>query len=182
MLVDPMSALPNAPQPSPDPTGLTVVPNVTTPPRRSRGPIYFIFIVLITGAAWYLRPQQEKSSKTAGVQTVRAIRGTVSATRRVAGSITASRFSNIVVPVLQAPDSGRGLTLTYLAGSGHLVNEGDLNAEIDGQDMKDHLDDVEAQVIQFDLDVKKKQSVQTAQMEAMLQHVRAARAELLKAK
>src|SRR5438067_11644578 len=116
MLVDSMSALANAPQASPDPTGLTIVPNVPASPKRSRGPIYFIFIVLIAGTAWYLRPRQEKTSKTAGVQTVRAVRGTVASTRRVSGSITASRFANIVVPVLQAPDTGRGLTLTYLAG------------------------------------------------------------------
>jgi HlyD family secretion protein len=174
-----MSALANAPLPSPELPRLSTVP---APPRRSKGPIYFFVIVLIAGAAWYLRPQQEKTSKTAGVHTVRAVRGTIASTRRVAGSITASRFANIVVPVLQAPDTGRGLTLTYLAGSGGFVKEGELLAEIDGQDMKDHLDDVEAQVSQFDLDIKKKQSVQAAQMEAMLQRVRSARAELLKAK
>jgi HlyD family secretion protein len=177
-----MSALPTLPQPSPEKTGLSALANVPTPPKRSRGPIYFLVMVLIAGAAWYFRPQQGKTSKTASVQTVRAVRGTVASTRRVAGSITARRFANIVVPVLQAPDTGRGLTLTYLASSGHLVNEGDLIAEIDGQDMKDHLDDVEAQVVQFDLDIKKRQSVQAAQREAMLQRIRATRGELLKAK
>jgi len=126
-----MSPLPSSPQPVHQTPQLSAVP---APPRRGKGPIYFLVIVLMAGAAWYLRPQQEKASKTAGIHTVKAVRGTVASTRRVAGSITASRFANIVVPVLQAPDTGRGLTLTYLADSGHVVNEGDLIAEIDGQD------------------------------------------------
>src|SRR5437899_5755924 len=126
-----MSAFPNIPQPSPEIPSLSILPVVPPPPRRNRGPIYFFFIVLIAGAIWYLRPQQEKSSKTVGIRTVKPIRGTVASTHRVSGSITASRFANIVVPLLQAPDTGRGLTLTYLADSGSLIKEGDLLAEID---------------------------------------------------
>src|SRR5438105_4361018 len=99
MLVASMSALANAPQPSPDSAGLSIVPDIPAPPKRSRAPIYFGLIVLIAGAAWYLRPQQEKTLKTAGIHTVRAVRGTVASTRRVAGSITAGRFANIVVPL-----------------------------------------------------------------------------------
>src|SRR5947207_847139 len=151
-----MSAFPTSPQPSPETPSLSLLPLAPPPPRHSRGPIYFFFIVLIAGGAWYLRPEQEKSSKTAGIRTVKPVRGTVASTHRVSGSITASRFSNIVVPLLQAPDTGRGLTLTYLADSGSYVKEGDLLAEIDGQDMKDHLDDVEAMVAQFDLEINKK--------------------------
>ncbi|HXA52990.1 MAG TPA: HlyD family efflux transporter periplasmic adaptor subunit, partial [Candidatus Acidoferrum sp.] len=57
-----------------------------------------------------------------------------------------------------------------------------LLAEIDAQDMRDHLDDVEAQVVQADLDIKKKKTVQVAQMEAMRQRLRSARADMLKAR
>jgi multidrug efflux pump subunit AcrA (membrane-fusion protein) len=79
---------------------------------------------------------------------VRAIRGVIQATRRLAGSITARRFMNIGAPVLQAPDTGRGLTLIFLAASGTRVKEGELIAQIDAQDIQDHLVDVEASVSQ----------------------------------
>jgi multidrug resistance efflux pump len=128
------------------------------------------------------RPNQEKAPKTAVVATAKAVRGSIARMRRVAGSITASRFANVTVPILQAPETGRGMTLTYLATSGSIVKKGDLLAEIDAQDMRDHLDDVEAQVVQADLDIKKKKTVQVAQMEAMRQRLRSARADMLKAR
>jgi biotin carboxyl carrier protein len=160
------------------------VPKLVPAPERPRGkgPIFFFLILITAVAFWYFRPQQEKPSKTAAVSTIKPVRGALESTRRIAGSVTAGRFANITVPILQAPDSGRGLTLTFLASSGSLVKEGDLLAEIDAADMKDHVDDLEAQVDQFELDIRKRKSVQVAQMEAMLQRIRVARAELLKAK
>src|SRR5215471_20646 len=173
-----MAAFPSSPQPS------TEAPKLVPAPERprSKGPIFFFLILFTAAAIWYFRPQQEKPSKTAAVSTIKPVRGAIESTRRIAGSVTAGRFANVTVPILQAPDSGRGLTLTYLASSGSLVNEGDLLAEIDAADMKDHLDDVEAQVNQFELDIKKRKTVQVAQMEAMLQRIRVAKAELLKSK
>ena len=49
----------------------------------------------------------------------------------------------VAAPVLQAPDTGRGLVLTYLAESGTHVNEGAVVAIIDNQKIVDHLDDVQ---------------------------------------
>lgn len=141
-----------------------------------------MLVLFVAGAVWYFRPQQEKAPPTAAIRTAKAVRGSLTRTRRVTGSITASRFANVTVPILQAPESGRGMTLTYLAESGSMVKKGDLLAEIDAQDMRDHLDDVEAQVIQADLDIKKKKTVQVAQMEAMRQRLRSARADMLKAR
>src|SRR5262249_53689982 len=69
-----------------------------------------------------------------------------------------------------------------LASNGSIVKEGQLLAEIDAADMKDHLDDVEAQVSQAELDIKKRQTVQLAEMEALRQRIRVAKAELLKSK
>src|SRR5262249_53766993 len=65
---------------------------------------------------------------------------------------------------------------------GSMVKEGDLLAEIDSQDMRDHLSDVEAMVEQADLDLEKRKSVMTAQFEAIRQRVRVARGEMLKAR
>lgn len=174
-----MAALPSSP---PNHGGAPLLVPVPAPPPRSKGPIFFIVILLIAGAAWYLRPQQQKTRQADIVRTVKVIRGSLAATRRVPGSITASRFANVTVPILQAPESGRGMTLTYLAASGSMVKKGDLLAEIDSQDARDHLDDVEAMVVQADLDIAKRKSVQVAQMEAMKQRLRSARADMLKAR
>jgi len=174
-----MAASPSTPAPGPSSPRLVPAPDR---PPRSKGPIYFFVILLIGGAAWFFRPRHEKPGRTATLPTVKAVRGAVVATRRLAGSITAGRFANITIPKLQAPDTGRGLTLTYIVPSGSMVKEGDLLAEIDAQDMRDHLDDVEAMVNQAALDIKKKKTVQIAQMEALRQKLRSARANLLKAR
>src|SRR5689334_23306800 len=112
-----MSAFPSAPQPSPEPLKLVAEP----PRKRGKGPIFILVILLLAGAAWFLRPQPEKTPKTASVRTVKPVRGALERTRRVAGSISASRYATVVVPVLQAPESGRGLTLTFITPSGSLV-------------------------------------------------------------
>src|SRR5205085_5682932 len=108
--------------------------------------------------------------------------GTLAPTRRIAGSITAQRFSTITAPILQAPDTGRAMTLTFLADSGSHVKEGDLLAEIDAQDMKDHLDDVDAMVVQAQLEIDGRKALQVARMESLRQRLRVTKAEWEKAK
>jgi len=173
-----MSAFATSPQPTPE--GPRAIPDPKPP--RNKGPLFVFLVLLIAGAVWYFRPQEEKPVKTAAVRTVHPVRGSIESTRRIAGSITAGRFANITVPILQAPDTGRGMTLMHLAASGSLVREGDLLAEIDAQDMRDHLDDVEASLRQAELDMKKLKTVQLAQMEALRQKLRSTRGDLLKAK
>jgi len=169
--------------PSPRPaTGAPVLVPAPPPQPRSKTGIFILLIVMAAAAFWYFRPNQEKAAPRSAVPTMKALRGRIAGTRRIAGSIEAERFANITVPLLQAPETGRGMTLTYLASSGSLIKKGDVLVEIDAQDMRDHLDDVEAQVLQSELDIKKKKTVQIAQMEALRQKVRSARAEMLKAK
>src|SRR5690349_12634658 len=117
-----MAAFPSSPQPAP---GTPVLVPAPAPPPRSKGPVYFFVFLLVAGALWYFRPQQQKTPKNAVIPTVKAVKGAIESTRRVAGSITASRFANITIPVLQAPDTGRGMTLTELASSGSMVKKGD---------------------------------------------------------
>src|SRR5258708_37138542 len=50
------------------------------------------------------------------------------------------------------------------------------------KDMKDPLDGVEASLDQLGLDLKKQKSVQVAQMEALQQKLRSAKADILKAR
>ena len=149
-----MAALPGTPPPStPAPRLVPARP----PAPRTSGYIYFIVILLLAGTVWYFRPQRQRQPNTVVTQTVKALRGSIEATRRIAGSITATRFANVTAPILQAPETDRGLTITYLAPSGSMIKKGDLLAELDSQAMRDHLDDVEAMVVQTGLDIKKRQ-------------------------
>jgi multidrug efflux pump subunit AcrA (membrane-fusion protein) len=141
-----------------------------------------LLAMVVLAAAWILRPQPGKTAVAPSISTVRAIRGVIQATRRLAGSITARRFMNIGAPVLQAPDTGRGLTLIFLAASGARVKEGELIAQIDAQDIQDHLVDVEASVSQGKLDIARRKAQLVAQMEGLNQRLRVARATWEKAK
>jgi len=116
------------------------------------------------------------------LRTVKAVRGALARTLRLTGSIAATRYANIAAPILRAPDTGRGLVLIYVPRFGAMVRKGDVLARIDGQAMKDHLDDVEAAVDQTEMDLKKLRSQQIAAREALEQSVRAARADWEKAK
>jgi multidrug efflux pump subunit AcrA (membrane-fusion protein) len=138
--------------------------------------------VAVLAAAWMFRPQPQKTAAAPTVPTVRAARGVIQNTRRLAGSISAGRFMNIGAPVLQAPDTGRGLTLTFLASSGSHVKEGDLIAEIDAQDIKEHLIDVESTISQAKLDIARRKAQLVAQMEGLSQRLRVAKATMERAK
>jgi biotin carboxyl carrier protein len=152
------------------------------PPSPPRWPIYVLLSAIAVAAAWYLRPQPKKSAAAASVSTTRVTRGVIRNTRRVAGSISARRFVNIGAPVLQAPDQGRGLTLIFLAESGTHVKEGQIIAEIDSQDIQDHLIDVEANLSQALLDIARRKAQLIAQMEGLNQRLRVAKATWERAK
>ena len=170
-----MSASLNAPWIEPEaPRKLPA--QVTQPPRKPRRWPYFMLGALaLAGAAWYLRPQPRRVA-SAGVATAKVARGVIHTTRRITGSITAGRFVNVGAPVLQAPDTGRGLTLTFLAESGTRVKKGDMVAQLDAQAIKDHLTDVESTIVQAKLDLDRRKAQLVAQMEGLNQRLREAKA------
>ena len=176
-----MSASPNTPWISPE--GAPRHPAKLIKPPESRGlwPLYVLLALAVLGAAWLLRPQPRKSVAPS-VTTIRAARGVIQNTRRLAGSITARRFVNIGAPVLQGPDTGRGLTLIFLAASGTHVKEGEIVAEIDSRDIQDHLVDVEATLSQAKLDIARRKALLVAQIEGLNQRLRVARATMEKAR
>ena len=171
-----MSASPNSTwiqpeRPHPNPANL-----VRPPASPVRWPIYVGLALVAAAAAWWLRPQPRKTVAAPSISTFRATRGVIQNTRRIAGSISARRFVNIGAPVLQAPDTGRGLTLIFLAASGTRVKQGQIIAQIDGQDIQDHLVDVEAGVSQGKLDIARRKAQLVAQMEGLNQLLRVAKA------
>lgn len=145
-------------------------------PKRGAGPIIAIILLLAGAAAWQLRPRSD-AKPVLVLRTVKAVRGALQRTLRVSGSVSATRFSNIFAPIVQAPDFGRGLVLIKLSTNGSPVKEGEVIAEIDGQSVKDHLDDVQAMVNQSALDMRRVRAIQQSRHEAMEQQIRAAKAE-----
>src|SRR5664280_623092 len=174
-----MSASPNSPWIPPERPLSLPAKQPESPPRW---PVYVLLALVVLAAAWVLRPQPRKTVAVPSVSTVRATRGVIHATRRLAGSISARRFINIGAPVLQAPDQGRGLTLIFLAESGAHVKQGQLIAEIDAHDIRDHLVDVEASVSQGQLDIARRKAQLVAQMEGLNQRLRVAKATWERAK
>ena len=83
--------------------------------------------------------------------------------------------------MLQSPDAGRGLVLIYLADSGKMVKEGEIVARIDAQSVLDHLEDVESNITQAALDIRRRKAQYAAQTEYLQQRVRAAKGNLEKA-
>ena len=130
-----MSASPNSPWIPPErPQSIPASP-VKPPESPPRWPAYVLLATVVVAGAWWLRSQPPKPVAAPSVSTVRATRGIIQATRRLAGSISARRFMNIGAPVLQAPDQGRGLTLIFLAASGTHVKQGQIIAQIDAQEI-----------------------------------------------
>src|SRR5260370_22981707 len=150
-------------RPHPNPAKL-----VKPPESPARWPIYVGLALVAVAAAWWLRPQPRKTVAAPSISTIRATRGVIQNTRRLAGSISARHFMDIGAPVLQAPDQGRGLTLIFLAASGTRVKQGQIIAQIDAQDIQDHLLDVEASVSQGKLDIARRKAQLGAQMEALI--------------
>src|SRR5262249_17751198 len=69
-----------------------------------------------------------------------------------------------------------------LAISGDKVKEADITAEFDPADVVDHIDDVQANVNQSALDIKRRKAVYIAQLENLRQRLRVCKATLEKAR
>lgn len=152
------------------------------PPSHSYRWAAAVCVILAAAAFWWLRSGRPARHAAAPlIRTVRAVRGSIEYTRRVVGSVAARRYAMVAAPVLQAPDTGRGLVLTYLAESGSRVKEGEIVAKIDNQKIVDHLDDVQDMLSQAAAELRRKQAQNVAEMELLLQNVRAAKAEFEKA-
>jgi multidrug efflux pump subunit AcrA (membrane-fusion protein) len=160
--------------------GLQAVP--PPGPARSRWPVAILILIpVVAGAVWLARSQQQHRNAAPDVRTVKATRGVFQRSLRVTGSVIARNFSNISVPIVQAPETGRALVLISLSENGAIVKEGQVVGQIDGQSVKDHLDDVDSQVSQGALDMRRLRANQQSTREAMEQQVRAAKAQWDKA-
>ena len=155
-------------------------------PRRARAkfwPIAALALIVLIAAGWTLRPRgQAGETAVPAAKTARVVRGALARTLRLTGTVSARNFASIVAPVMQGPDQGRELVLIYLGESGSRVKKGDLIGRIDGQSIKEHVDDLDDQIIQMGMEFRRLEAQQSVTLEQSLQRVRVAKAEWEKAK
>lgn len=143
-----------------------------------------VVLAVIGAVALYrFRAGAGQPAKVAPVQVRTAVvaTGVFEQVLRVSGSTSARNFANIACPMLRGPDV-RNLELIWLAEAGAMVKKGDLVAQIDSQQARDHVDDVDSQVQQAQADIKKRLAEQQIEMENLRQSLRSAKAELDKAR
>jgi len=158
------------------------------PPRpsgfRYKGLLLVVLLALVAAGAWLLRPKPDpkKAAAQAVVRTFKVAPVSFERTIRAGGSTSARNFANITAPMMRGPDAGRALVLIGLAKSGAFIKKGEMVAEIDGQSIKDYVDDVNALVVQADGDVRKRKADQAIEKEKLQQTLRQAKASQDKAK
>lgn len=146
-------------------------------------------IVLITGAVYLLSGKPASANgpetgKTLALDTavVKAVTVDLVKTLRLSGQTSARDFRNMSAPELKGPETSKGLILLKLAKPGLLVKKGELIAQIDGQQTKDHVDDVADFVRQADADMRKRKSEQDIEWENLQQTLRQAKSNMEKAR
>jgi multidrug efflux pump subunit AcrA (membrane-fusion protein) len=128
-----------------------------------------------------MEAQKQQAAGLAAIRTVKVPAGTFVQTLRISGVTSAPQFQNMTVPIQRGPESGRDLTLLYLAPSGTRVKKGQLVAEIDGQSLQDHIDDIGDTIGQAEADVRKRMAEQMLDMENLNQQIKLAKSEYDKA-
>jgi multidrug resistance efflux pump len=179
-----MSAILN-PNPAPQqPTpGPALVPAPSGPSARRSWLVWAALAILLVASvsAWRYFDAQKQEARLAAIPAVRTAKARLAPlhhTVRVAGVTTARNFANITVPKLTGPEGNRPMTILKMAVSGGMVKKGQIVLEIDGQSLQDHVDDVNATVVQAQGDIVKRQAEQALDMENLMQNLRVAKSEL----
>lgn len=155
------------------------------PPRRPAGWLALIAVLLVSGGIWLgvSRMQDQAAARKAPpVRTAQARLGALQVTARVNGTTSARNAALVVAPLLRGPESDRAMSLIRLAGNGTMVNKGDVVAEFDPTNIRDHLDDVRDMLEDRRNAVKKLRVQQELEMVNLRQKLRAAQAESDKAR
>jgi multidrug efflux pump subunit AcrA (membrane-fusion protein) len=177
-----MSAI-TSPTPRPAREPVLVPPPVARPepPRPKRWLIGVLLVAgVLAGALAYqrwLKPAQTGRIAPAAVPTAKATVGPLERLVRLSGTTSSINFYNIRAPEQRGPERS-ALVLLELKESGARVKKGDVIARIDGQGLKDHIDDVHSTVIAALADVKKRQAEQQIDWENLQQDVKLAKADL----
>jgi multidrug efflux pump subunit AcrA (membrane-fusion protein) len=116
------------------------------------------------------------------VRTAKSENGPLARSMRLTGQTSARIFAAVTAPRLRGPERGNAMILIRLVNSGSMVKKGELLAEIDGTNTRDHIDDVQDMVTTAANDIVKRKAEQAVEWENLQQTIRVAKAELDKAK
>ena len=183
-----MSATPSLkPAPLPPPRRDTPVALPAIPKKSNALRIWILLAVLGLGgwAAYRFMTASEArnaAARSSGIRTAKVTSGSIQRVLRLTGSTNARNFRTVAAPMMAGPDAGRNLVLIYVAASGSQVRKGDLVASIDAQGMKDHVDDLDAQIAQMDSNLKTRKAQLALNWETLQQTIRAAQARLDRAR
>src|SRR5262249_53811009 len=162
----------------------TGAPQLVAPPAPAPRPWKFrlsLLILLVLAGSWAIyhfrtQPQEASRARIAAIRTAKVTTGSIQKVLRLTGSTTAKDFATIIAPRMRAAEGGRNLLLMFLAPSGGMVKKGDMIAQIDTQAMKDHLDDLNAQIAQSEADIKRRKAeiaMNSANLEQALRSAKA---------
>lgn len=173
-----MSAMSDStPSSTPEP-GLAAAP----PEKPSRWkrliPVAVIGIGIL--AAYGLWPQSKEAAQAppvTAVPTAEVTAGPLEQVIRLSGVTSSINYYNIRGPRLRGGERS-ALVLLTLMESGLMVKKGEVIATIDGQGMKDHIDDVDATVQASVSDIKKRRAEQSIDWEKLQQSLKVAGADL----
>lgn len=172
-----------SPAPAHPPQALPAPP--APAPRRPRHWRFWAAVLVVAAVAGYAlwkKPWQVRSlAPVAGVRTATVSLGTLERVLRLSGQTSAINYANITVPIFRGREGGTELTLIKLAKAGSMVKPGEVVAELDGQAMQDHIDDVQATINQAEADIKKRRAEHLVDWENLQQTLRLARADWEKA-
>lgn len=177
-----MSAI-TSPSPRPVHEPELVPPPVVRPappkPKRWKLGLVLLAAAAAAGLAYqlWLKPAQTAKLLPVAIPTAKATAGPLERVIRVAGTTSSINFVNIRAPEQRGPERS-SLILLELKESGARVRKGDVVARIDGQALKDHIDDVHSTVLSALADIKKRQAEQAIEWENLQQDVRLAKADL----
>src|SRR5438874_2274321 len=183
-----MSATPSlspATLPPPERRAPLVVPSEPKKPSSAR--IWLLLALIAGGAAtayhFLAKPQTASpSAQNVAIRTAKVTSGSIRRVLRLTGTTSAKNFRSVAAPMMQGPDAGRSLVLIYVAPSGKIVKQGELVAELDAQAMKDHVDDIQAQIDQMEANIRKHKAELALSWENLQQTIRVAKAAVDKAK
>lgn len=171
-----MSSSASSPSNSPAP----VPEQAPRPGRQGGGSRWRLPLVLVAVLAagivayqFWLRPvvADQAAPATVTVRTGEVVSGTFEKVIRLGGITSSVVFTNVRAPRQRGPDSG-ALILLELVPSGTMVKKGDVVALIDGQGLKDHIDDVQSTVNTSVADIKKRKAEQEVDWNNLEQNLR----------
>lgn len=165
------------------PAGATGVDQA--PPRSYSGWIALLVTGLIAGGIWIGLVQLKEKDAARKAPTARTVKARVSDLEiraRVSGTSTARDYAVIVAPLLRGPESERAMSLIKLAGNGSVVRKGDIIAEFDPTQIRDHLDDVRDMLEDRRIALRKLRVQHELELADLRQRLRRAQATSEKAK